>query len=128
VGKGDVVEFSDGVPYPVEYKVGSRWDKLSDRVQLCAQGLCLEEMFGVAVPEGALFYKSSQRRQEVLLTPELRSATMTILSAVRLLLRQSQLPPPVADARCPNCSLINICMPEIPAALVALRFRDGGNS
>ncbi|MBS3932826.1 MAG: CRISPR-associated protein Cas4 [Truepera sp.] len=117
VGKGDVVEFSDGVPYPVEYKVGKRWEKLSDRVQLCAQALCLEEMFGVAVPEGALFYKSSQRRQEVLFTPELRSETMTIISAVRQVLSQTRLPPPVADARCPNCSLIDTCMPEIPAAL-----------
>ncbi len=113
VGRGDVVEFVDGVPYPVEYKVGSRWSKLSDQVQLCAQAMCLEEMFRVAVPEGALFYKSSKRRQEISFAPELRSETLTVISAVRQVLSQTQLPAPVADNRCPNCSLIDTCMPYI---------------
>lgn len=120
VGKADVVEFMDGVPYPVEHKVGSRWAKKADYIQLCAQGLCLEEMFKVPVPEGALFYKTSRRRREVAFSPELRSEVLAVISAVRALLRQTQLPPPVADARCPNCSLIDTCMPEIPAALAVL--------
>jgi CRISPR-associated exonuclease Cas4 len=121
VGQADVVEFVDGVPYPVEHKVGSRWAKKADEVQLCAQGLCLEEMFQVPVTEGALFYKASRRRREVAFSPELRAEVLAVVSAVRLLLRQTRLPPPVADARCPNCSLIDACMPEIPAALETLR-------
>ncbi|MGY4706961.1 CRISPR-associated protein Cas4 [Candidatus Bipolaricaulota sp. J31] len=56
VGRADVVEFPDGVPYPVEHKVGPRRARHADEVQLCAQALCLEEMLGVRVPKGALFY------------------------------------------------------------------------
>ncbi len=63
VGKADVVEFlPDGTPYPVEYKHGSRNKRADiaacDDVQLAAQALCLEEMFGTPVPEGALYYAS----------------------------------------------------------------------
>ncbi len=129
LGRADVVEFLGDTPYPVEYKVGRKWPRELARraaeVQLCAQAMCLEEMFGVAVPEGALFYKASRRRQEVPLTPELRSETLAIISAVRHILSQTQLPPPVADARCPNCSLIDICMPQIPTALAALQTMEG---
>ena len=124
VGKADVVEFENGVPYPVEHKVGSKWAKQADEVQLCAQGLCLEEMFGVPVSEGAMFYKASRRRLEVLFTPELRAEVMLVIAAVRQMLKQTQLPPPVADARCPNCSLIETCMPEMPIALAQLIRRE----
>lgn len=120
IGKGDVVEFVDNVPYPVEYKVGNRWAKLPDEVQLCAQAMCLEEMFGVPVSEGALFYKTTQRRRVIDLTPELRAETLTIIRAVRQLMSQDKLPAPVADNRCPNCSLLNSCMPEVPQALQKL--------
>lgn len=122
-GRGDVVEFVEGVPYPVEHKVGSKWPKELARkaaeVQLCAQGMCLEEMFGVRVPAGALFYKASRRRLEVAFTPELRAEVERIVAEVRRLLEQDQLPPPVADARCPNCSLIDTCMPYVGSAMAA---------
>lgn len=122
-GRGDVVEFVEGVPYPVEHKVGSKWPKELARkaaeVQLCAQGMCLEEMFGVPVLAGALFYKASRRRLEVAFTPELRAEVERIIAEVRRLLEQDQLPPPVADARCPNCSLIDTCMPYVGSAMAA---------
>ncbi|GEM83377.1 CRISPR-associated protein Cas4 [Meiothermus hypogaeus] len=121
VGRADVVEFVDGRPYPVEYKVGKRWPRELARkaaeVQLCAQALCLEEMFSASVPEGALFSKASQRRRPVRFTPELRAATLATISALRKLLRQDCLPPPAADERCKHCSLISVCMPEVPLAL-----------
>ncbi|MDW8481316.1 MAG: CRISPR-associated protein Cas4 [Meiothermus sp.] len=122
-GRADVVEFVEGVPYPVEYKVGRRWPRELARraaeVQLCAQALCLEEMFRVSVPEGALFSKASQRRRVVRFTPELRALTLSTLSALRKLLQQERLPPPAADERCRYCSLISVCMPHLPQALQA---------
>lgn len=127
VGRGDIVEFPNDAPYPVEYKVGNRWVKLTDEIQLCAQAMCLEEMFGVPVPEGALFYKSTQRRRAVEFTPELRAETMAVIAAVRKLLLQDSLPEPVADKRCPKCSLVNSCMPEVPAALAALLASGRGD-
>jgi CRISPR-associated exonuclease Cas4 len=54
VGKSDVVEFlAGGVPYPVEYKHGSR-NKAADiaacdDIQLAAQAMCLEAMTGKPV-------------------------------------------------------------------------------
>lgn len=119
VGRADVVEFVDGLPYPVEHKVGSRWAKHADQVQLCAQGMCLEEMFGVRVPAGALFYRASRRRLEVSFTSMLRAEVEQIIAEVQQLLSQEQLPPPVADPRCPQCSLIDTCMPYVGTAIAA---------
>jgi CRISPR-associated exonuclease Cas4 len=120
-GRADVVEFVNGAPYPVEYKLGKKWPRELARkaaeIQLCAQALCLEEMFGVSVPEGALFSKVSQRRREVKFTPELRAASLATISALHKLLRQDHLPPPAADNRCRHCSLLSVCMPEVPQAL-----------
>ena len=65
-GVADIVEFhraGDGeTPYPVEYKRGKPKLHRADEVQLCAQALCLEEMTGRPVPEGALFYGETRRR------------------------------------------------------------------
>lgn len=119
-GKADVVEFrEDGIPYPVEHKVGKRKERRADEVQLCGQALCLEEMFEKSVPEGAIYYKQSRRRREVTLDGELRALTVETISAVRNLLENQRVPPPVADARCPKCSLKDSCMPEAVARLQA---------
>lgn len=115
VGRADVVEFHGGAPYPVEHKVGPRRARLADEVQLCAQALCLEEMLGVEVPRGALFYRASRRRREVRFTPELRALVERTVVEVRALLESARLPPPVHDARCRDCSLVDACMPYLAA-------------
>ena len=114
VGKADVVEFPSGsAPYPVEYKSGARRQSVHDDVQLCAQALCLEEMLGQEVPKGAIYHFASRRRQEVMLDEELRSLTVETVKLVREMLGSEALPPPVADARCPKCSLYDACMPNV---------------
>ncbi|MDP3334750.1 MAG: CRISPR-associated protein Cas4, partial [Methylococcaceae bacterium] len=80
-GVADVVEYhrqADGteIPFPIEYKRGKPKAHRADEVQLCAQALCLEEMHGVAVPEGALFYGEVRRRHSVLFDTELRALTL----------------------------------------------------
>ena len=121
VGKADVVEFlADGTPYPVEYKVGARKLKEADDVQLCAQALCLEEMLSVTVPEGSLYYARTRRRRVVAFDKALRERVVRTTEAVRALFHQDVLPPPVADDRCPKCSLIDACMP------FALKNYDAG--
>ena len=117
VGKADVVEMlPDGTPYPVEYKHGSRHKRADiafcDDIQLTAQVLCLEEMTGRPVPEAALYYATSRRRREVSITPELRTAVETTLSAIRTMLETGILPPPRNDDHCRACSLRDICQPE----------------
>lgn len=111
-GKADVVEFHpDGSIFPVEYKHGPRRNSGHDELQLCAQALCLEEMFGRAVPRGAVFSSSSHARREVEFSEELRHRTLDAARAVREMIASSTIPPPVNDARCPNCSLVIACMP-----------------
>lgn len=112
IGKADVVEFSSGgTPYPVEYKSGPPRGWEHDELQLCAQALCLEEMFEAEVPEGAIFHHATRSRRSVSFGVDLRARTEETVARVRELLVRSEVPPPVADARCKNCSLIDACMP-----------------
>ena len=117
VGKADAVEFRQGAPpFPVEYKRGKPKKDSADALQLCAQALCLEEMLGVAIPAGALFYGTTRRRQDVLFTPELRTEVETAVAAIRDLLAQGQIPPPTPTDRCRGCSLAPHCKAYPPVA------------
>ncbi len=114
VGKADVVEFfPDGTPYPVEYKHGVRKKHLNDDIQLAAQAVCLEEMTGKAVPKGAIYHHSSRHRREVAINAELRAQLETVMAEVRAMLEGGVLPAPVNDARCRECSLIDLCQPQM---------------
>lgn len=113
-GKADIVEFEGKDVRPVEYKAGRLRNKLgreADRIQLCAQALCLEEMFETGVEEGALYYAGSRRRIFVRIDPPLRRRTLKIVKSVRRQLADAHLPTPVNDARCPDCSLREGCVP-----------------
>lgn len=113
-GRGDVVVFEDsGLIYPVEHKIGARKAKRADEVQLCAQALCLEEMFDCRIERGDIFYLKTRRRREVSFTAELRMHVEGLTQAVRQLLSARKLPAPAADSRCDKCSLIESCMPYI---------------
>lgn len=112
-GKTDLVEFHGDIPYPVEYKAGRRKKFENDYVQLCAQALCLEEMFGVGVPKGALFWHGSRERQEVVFTDAMREQVQRVTQAVREILERRITPPPVNDKRCDNCSLKDSCLPGV---------------
>jgi len=127
-GKADLVEFPGGVPYPVEYKHGSRGGRAHAEIQLCAQALCLEEMLDIAVPKGALYAITTHRRTGVVFTPDLRSRTISIIGEVRAMLRSGVMPPAVNDRRCPNCSLIEACRPEVMASENRERLMQEWNS
>ncbi len=117
IGKADLVEFhTDGRIFPVEFKHGPRRAKRHDDVQLAAQALCLEEMLGRPVTHGAIYHASSHRRREVEITPALRALVVETADAIRAMLASGRLPPPVNDARCRECSLIEICQPAALAA------------
>ena len=117
LGKADIVEFMpEGTPYPVEYKHGSRHKRADiaacDDLQLAAQALCLEEMFGKSVPEGALYYASSRRRRVVTIDEALRLKVEMALAGVRQLFLDKALPAPLNDDHCRACSLRDLCQPE----------------
>jgi len=117
-GQADVVEFHrDGGawrPFPVEYKRGRLQKREADAVQLCAQALCLEEMLGLEVPAGALFYGQSRRRVPVIFDGALKSKTKTTAGAVHDLFASGRTPPPIqaAGRPCRSCSLAAECLPD----------------
>lgn len=122
VGRADVVEFlSDGTPYPVEYKHGRKRRRAFDELQLAAQALCLEEMTGRAVREGALFYAGSAKRRRIVVDIELRSEVERVVAEVRGCYVSGRMPPPVNDERCAECSLRDRCQPEALADRERLR-------
>ncbi len=124
-GVADVVEFwPDGEVYPVEYKAGSARRGRHADLQLCAQALCLEEMLGVPVPRGAIYSGASRRRREVVLDDALRRETLRVVEAIRETQREGRLPPPLNDRHCPNCSLVDACVPDAVAAAARRRARD----
>ena len=123
VGKCDAVEFwPDGSVYPVEYKHGAKRKWMNDDIQLAAQAMCLEDMLGRAVPQGAIFHASSRRRRVVDFTPALRQSVIDTAEAIRAMLASGVLPAPVNDARCRECSLKETCQPE--ALGEKLRFKQ----
>lgn len=108
---------------PVEFKLGKRRKWENDDVQLCAQALCLEEMFHLAIPRGAVFHADSKRRREVEFTAELRQRTENAAAELHALLRQCEisnpkvhiapLPAAVFRPACEECSLYAICLPKL---------------
>jgi CRISPR-associated exonuclease Cas4 len=118
IGRADVVEFhlldnGSRQPYPVEYKRGRPKKDDTDRVQLCAQGICLEEMLDVHVPCGALYYGKKRRRLEVDFDQNLRTLVRETARALHDLLAAGRTPPPLSDSsRCDNCSFVDTCLPR----------------
>lgn len=123
-------------PFPVEHKRGHEKPDLSDEVQLCAQGLCLEEMLGVPIAEGAIFYHQPRRRHAVVFTTELRQETERLALQLHEMVAASVTPPGEFGRKCRNCSLVDICVPKITgqrrsarrylAATLATLAEEGG--
>jgi CRISPR-associated exonuclease Cas4 len=127
-GVADLVEFrsENGVetPFPVEFKRGKPKLHRADEAQLCAQALCLEEMTGQPVPQGALFYAQTKRRQIVAFDEELRHVTEAALMQLREIFASGRTPPPHYRAQtCRACSLLELCQPKA-AGRSARAWRD----
>jgi CRISPR-associated exonuclease Cas4 len=120
----DVVErHPDGSLVPVEFKKSHRKEFINDDVQVCAQGMCIEECMGVSVPRGAIFYSASKLRRDVTLDESLRALTLRTIEALRQF-RDGDAPLPPAEPKraCAGCSLVELCMPS------ANRLRQGASA
>jgi CRISPR-associated exonuclease Cas4 len=118
IGRADIVEFhrqENGLwqPLPVEYKRGRPKKDDTDRVQLCAQALCLEEMLDCVVPEGALYYGEKKRRTAVVFDAGLREKTAQTAALLHTLLDEGKTPPPQYAERCESCSFLPLCLPKV---------------
>ena len=122
-GYTDLVEEKNGIPYPVEFKKAGTGNWLNDQVQLCLQGLLLEEKTGVSIPHGYIFYIGSKRRRKVPFDTELREATRRYVAEAQSLLDSRKIPKPIHDNRCNGCSVRPICLPDEVAYLHELDAR-----
>ncbi len=109
-------------PYPVEYKRGKPKADDCGEVQLCAQALCLEEMLGVHIPAGALFYGRPRRRHEVVFGEQLRRRVESLAARLHELTAAGITPPARYEKKCRNCSLIDICVPHLAGGRSARAF------
>lgn len=120
-GQCDIVEFHpEGRVIPVEYKRGKPKSHHADDAQLCAQALCLEEMLGVTISNGCLFYGENRRRTFVEFDASLRQLVEETIVALHAMIDSRETP--LAEylaSRCDACSLIELCQPK------ALRFKRG---
>lgn len=117
IGKADVVEFhrmDDGtwLPFPVEYKRGKPKADDCDRIQLCAQAICLEEMLNVEIKSGALFYGQTRRREDVIFDAALRQETENTARRVHELIKSGITPEAEYSKKCDSCSLLGLCLPK----------------
>ena len=116
IGKADVVEFhkqgDKWIPFPVEYKRGKPKIDDCDKVQLCAQAICLEEMLNVEIPEGALFYGQTHHRHDVIFDKALRMETEDTARKVHALIESGITPKAEYSKKCKKCSLLELCMPK----------------
>ncbi len=113
-GIADVIQQKPGEPaIPVEYKRGRPKKNDCDRVQLCAQALCLEEMTGQFIPRGELYYGKTRRRVVVEMTPEMRSITFRYALRLHQLIGNRETPPAEPGRKCERCSLQALCLPRL---------------
>jgi CRISPR-associated exonuclease Cas4 len=119
-GECDVVEFhAGGTVVPVEYKRGKPKSHAADEVQLCAQALCMEEMLGIQIERGMLYYGKRRRRTDVAFDSKLRELTRATAQSLHALIDSRITPTAQREKKCDTCSLLHLCMPD------ALRFRKG---
>ncbi|NOY73955.1 MAG: CRISPR-associated protein Cas4 [Gammaproteobacteria bacterium] len=115
-GKLDLLEIEGKPPtryFPVEYKRGKPKLEDWDKIQLCAQALCLEEMREISIEEGALWYWQVRKREPVLINDALREVTLAAIKATHQLLLSGKTPPPTdKKKRCRACSLADLCEPD----------------
>ena len=119
-GVSDVIEYVNSSELEgfleiriVEYKRGKPKPDDRDEVQLCAQGMCLEEMLGVKIENGFLFYGETRRRYLVSFSEELRERVTVLAERMHDLFEKERTPAPVKGKKCNNCSLKDLCLPML---------------
>lgn len=114
-GTGIPLEGRPGLwqPYPVEYKRGTSKTTDADRLQLCGQAMCLEEMLVCDIPEGALFYGETRRREQVVFSEEMRQRVRDALKEMHDLYTRGRTPKVKPSKSCNACSLKELCLPKL---------------
>lgn len=104
---------------PVEFKHGRVREEEEYNMQLCAQAMCLEEMYKTNIEDGDIFYVSSHKRHTVLFTEELRQKTKDIIKALQKIRSEYSVPLAEYGVKCKKCSLAELCMPKMKKTAAA---------
>lgn len=114
-GTGITVDRFDGewMLYPIEYKHGKRKPDNCDLLQLTAQTMCIEEKYGIHIDKGAIYYAAERHRMEVTFTESLRTEVRDTSTEMHRIFNSGNIPPPKYSSKCRNCSIRNLCNPEI---------------
>lgn len=136
-GECDVVEFhraDDGITIqgcdglflviPVEYKRGAPKEHNADELQLTAQAMCLEEILLTQIEKGFLYYGETRHRTEVIFTPELREKVRASFEEMHSYYKRAYTPKVKTKPSCKQCSLNNICMPQLCKEISAVKYVD----
>ena len=99
--------------YPIEYKHGSVRDETEYKIQLCAQAMALEEMYGTHIPKGDIFFITAHKRQTVVLDEGLRNSVKTVAAQLRRIRDEFSIPQAQWSRKCEKCSLKEYCMPKV---------------
>ena len=111
---------------PVEYKHGSPKENNADALQLCAQAVCLEEMFQTNIPEGFLFYGENRRRSQIGFTDDLRSEVKKMAEEMHALFQRVHTPNVKPSKQCRACSLENLCVPKLQKLMNVRQYIEQG--
>lgn len=108
--------------YPVEYKRGKPKIDESDIMQLLAQAMCLEEMLGLRIEEGACFYFETRRREKVNFTDDLREKLVRIVNEMNNYYERRYTPKVKKSRKCRACSLKDLCLPELDGTVSVAKY------
>ena len=138
-GQCDVVEFhqdNNGInlfgydgrwkPVPIEYKHGTPKENNADELQLCAQAICLEEMFQTCIQDGYLYYGENRRRSHVDFTENLREEVEKAAEEMHELFQRGHTPNVKPAKKCKSCSLENLCVPKLQKTVKVRRYIEQG--
>lgn len=137
-GIADMIEYTrsdSGIPLsgheglwrmkPVEYKRGKPKVDERDEVQLCAQVMCLEEMFGIGIDSADFYYNEIRRRLPLKITDKLRNLVASLAEEMHEIFRKGITPSAEKSIHCSQCSLVDVCVPKLTKKRVSVRSYIG---
>ena len=84
--------------------------------------MCLEEMFSAVIPEGAIFYGETRRREAVEITNDLKNRVRDMFQEMHQYYERRYTPKVKWSKRCNGCSLKDICLPKLGNTVSAKEY------
>jgi CRISPR-associated protein Cas1 len=130
-GSADVLRRRDGKLTPYEHKRGRAAGKRgayeawqTDRIQVAAYAMLIEEALGQTIDEARVRYHATKVTVRVPVDEDLRAAVRAAIARARALRESIDRPPVTSNDRlCASCSLAPVCLPEEARLAADAEFR-----